>query len=173
MLHLLKPIFTTRFLKFCVVGASGVLVNMGCLTLFARLMGMNANLAAALAIEVSIVTNFLVNELWTFRDRRAEKGGLFRRMWKFHLVSLVGAALQWMVFVGANCIFASWMNMDVIGVDGGWFERVILHPVTNPPAVGNWMYLAQLVGIAVATLWNFFANFYWTWKHGKKEAANG
>jgi putative flippase GtrA len=27
--------------------------------------------------------------------------------------------------------------------------------------------VSQLAGIAVATLWNFTANFFWTWKHEK------
>lgn len=171
MLETLKPLFTSRFLKFCVVGASGVVVNMGCLTLFARVMGIHANVAAALAIEVSIVTNFLVNEAWTFRDRRTS-GALPSRMVRFHLVSLVGAALQWIVFVAANAVFATALGIPLAGAGGGWIERWIIHPVLTPPDVGSWMYLAQLAGIAVATFWNFFANFYWTWKHRREEVTD-
>src|SRR5512147_1461492 len=46
------------FLKFCVVGASGVAVNLVAFTMLMRL-GMNKFLASPLAIEVSIITNFL------------------------------------------------------------------------------------------------------------------
>lgn len=171
MLSFLKPLFSARFLKFCVVGASGVLVNLGCLSLFATAMGIQANLAAAMAIEISIVTNFLVNEAWTFRDRRG-KGGVPGRLARFHMVSLVGAALQWIVFVAFNTVVALSMDIQVLSDSAGWFDRWIAGPVTHPPDVGAWMYLAQLTGIAVATLWNFFANFYWTWKHGRKEVAD-
>ena len=156
MLDLLKPIFTVRFMKFCTVGASGVVVNLGCLALFTGVFGVQANLAAALAIEVSINTNFLINELWTFRDRSAGKSGFLKRLVRFHLVSLVGAAIQWVVFVGMNSIVAMACGQDVS----------LVAAVTDPPDVGSWMYLSQLTGIGVATIWNFIANFYWTWKHG-------
>jgi len=165
MLERLKPIFSVRFVKFCFVGASGVVVNLGCLALFAELLGLQNNLAAALAIEISINTNFAVNELWTFRDRRAGAGSIRRRWLRFHLVSIVGAALQWLVFVAGNLVLANLLDQPLPGAEAaGFFERWVVAPVTNPPDVGRWIYVSQLTGIAVATLWNFFANFYWTWK---------
>jgi putative flippase GtrA len=155
MLSALRQLLTPRFLKFCTVGASGVLVNLGCLALLADLVGLNQNLSAALAIEVSINTNFLVNELWTFRDRSARAGRLSRRWIKFHLVSAVGAALQWLTFVISNFALAS-------VYDAEWTLR-------GGAEIGNWIYFSQLVGIGVATLWNFFANFYWTWRQRPSE----
>jgi putative flippase GtrA len=158
MLGALKPLFSTRFLKFCTVGASGVAVNLGCLALLADLLQLNQNLSAALAIEVSINTNFLVNELWTFRDRRPGAGPWPRRWIKFHLVSIVGAVLQWATFYAMNLIAAG-----ALGVE--WSP-------TLGAEVGAWIYVSQLTGIGVATLWNFFANFYWTWKKRKGEGAD-
>ena len=155
MTSALRQLLTPRFLKFCTVGASGVVVNLGCLGLLADLIGLNQNLSAALAIEISINTNFLVNELWTFRDRRARAGKLSRRWLKFHLVSAVGAALQWVTFVVANFVTASVLDVS-------W-------TLTGGADVGSWIYVSQLVGIAVATLWNFFANFYWTWRQGEEK----
>jgi len=158
----LSPIFSARFLKFCAVGVSGVAVNLGCLALFARAVGLNQNLSAALAIEVSINTNFLVNELWTFRDRREKRGGIVRRWAKFHLVSIVGAALQWIVFVSMNARVAGILEVEAAGgvESQGWLQEWIV----RPPAVGAWIYMSQLGGIVVGTFWNFFANFYWTWR---------
>ena len=43
----------------------------------------------------------------------------------------------------------------------------VLSAISDPPDVGRWMYVSQLAGIAVATLWNFTANFFWTWKREK------
>ena len=54
-----------RFLKYGTVGASGVLVNMGCLFLLADAIGIHTNLAALLAIECSVLNNFMWNEVWT------------------------------------------------------------------------------------------------------------
>jgi putative flippase GtrA len=158
MLDGIKPLFTARFVKFCAVGASGVLVNLGSLALLADLLRLHVNVAAALAILVSINTNFAVNELWTFRDRRTENGGLGRRWLRFHLVSVAGGAIQWLVFVGANLAFAL-----VLGGEAG--EPIGLREaVVDPAQVGPLKYVSQLLGIGVATLWNFFANFHWTWK---------
>ena len=36
--------------------------------------------------------------------------------------------------------------------------------VASPPDVGNLKFFSQLLGIGLATFWNFLANFYWTWK---------
>jgi putative flippase GtrA len=155
----LKPLVSARFAKFCAVGASGVAVNMGCLALLADVLGAQANLAAALSIEISINTNFLINELWTFRDRRTGSGGVARRWARFHAVSFVGAALQWSVFVALNAAVAwSFGRDDSAG---------LVAAIADPPDVGRWMYVSQLAGIAVATLWNFTANFFWTWKREK------
>jgi len=156
MTSALRQLLTPRFLKFCAVGASGVLVNLGCLALLADVLGLNQNLSAALAIELSINTNFAVNELWTFRDRRRDAGRVSRRWLKFHLVSAVGAALQWLTFVTLNFAVAS-----ALGV--GW--RLL-----EGADVGSWIYVSQLAGIAVATLWNFFANFYWTWRQREERS---
>ncbi len=174
MLPSLKPLLTPRFVKFCAVGASGVAVNLGCLALLADLLGMQQNLAAALAIEISINTNFAINEGWTFRDRRGTSGVLLR-WWRFHLVSFAGAAIQWLVFVGGNSLVAALglVQSWVPAAQGGeriseWIARSIL----EPPDVGAWKYASQLAGIAAATVWNFFANFYWTWRHGEEEKDN-
>jgi dolichol-phosphate mannosyltransferase len=57
------------FIKFAIVGLSGVVVNLCFFTLF-LMMGMNKYLASPLAIELSIVSNFLLNNYWTFRWRK-------------------------------------------------------------------------------------------------------
>jgi dolichol-phosphate mannosyltransferase len=158
MLGALRQILSTRFLKFCAVGGSGVAVNLGCLALLAAGLGLNQNLSAALAIEVSINTNFLINEWWTFRDRRDRAGRVSRRWLKFHLISVVGAALQWLTFVIMNRALAS-------ALDVAWSLRA-------GAEVGRWIYVSQLAGIGVATLWNFFANLYWTWRQREGEATD-
>ena len=98
----LEPFFSVRFLKFCAVGLSGVIVNLGALAVLADLFAIQVNVASALAIEISINTNFLINELWTFRDRREPGQGVLKRLFQFHLVSLVGAIIQWSVFIACN-----------------------------------------------------------------------
>ena len=36
--------------------------------------------------------------------------------------------------------------------------------ISAPPDLGYVMYVAQLLGIAASTGWNFVANLFWTWR---------
>ncbi|EQD39636.1 dolichol-phosphate mannosyltransferase, partial [mine drainage metagenome] len=61
-----------RILKFALVGASGIAVNEGFLYLDHHILGILLAFSALVAIELSIVSNFVLNNLWTFSDRRGE-----------------------------------------------------------------------------------------------------
>jgi dolichol-phosphate mannosyltransferase len=65
--------FRTRFIqftKFCLVGGSGVFVDMGILYLLAdpNRLGWNITLSKICAAEIAMINNFIWNELWTFRS---------------------------------------------------------------------------------------------------------
>jgi dolichol-phosphate mannosyltransferase len=140
------------------VGASGVVVNLGCLYLFLA-AEIQSNIASALAIEISIISNFLLNYSWTFGDRNRDGRSFLSRSARFHLVSLGGGILQLATFIALNAVWTSLYLPDSAITGSGLVERWI----TNPPDVGRWAYVSQLAGIAIATLWNYLCNFYWTW----------
>jgi dolichol-phosphate mannosyltransferase len=85
------------FIKFCLVGASGVVVNLG---LFTALLafGINKFVASPIAIQCSIVTNFFANNYWTFR-RRNLAGALHARGLRFNVVSIFSLAISYLTFV--------------------------------------------------------------------------
>jgi dolichol-phosphate mannosyltransferase len=146
-----------RFLKFGAVGASGVVVNLGVLALLTNLWGMGSSialkdLAYAISVEVSILTNFLLNDAWTFQDRKAASGPFWRRGLRFHLVSLVGFAVNLVTFAGFNHAFPAFSDA-LIALPG---LRGLL-----PLFRGHNLF--ALVGIALATLWNYLGNLHWTW----------
>ncbi len=125
----------TRFFKFCLVGTSGVLVNEGLLWILRQFTGLPLLLSSAISIEASIISNFMLNNFFTFRDRRLPGVLSFvKRVGKYNTVCLGGLAI----------------NMGVL-----WF-------LTN--ALGIHYLLSNLVGIALATFWNYLANTWWTWK---------
>ena len=125
----------TRFLKYCLVGASGVLVNMGLLWLLTEFGGLYYLVSAAFSIETSIITNFALNDYFTFPDRRGQGAvNFFTRLGKFNLVSLAGLAVNMTVL---------WTLTSVFGVH---------------------YLLSNLCGIALAMLWNYVVNSWWTWK---------
>lgn len=59
-----------RFLKYILVGLSGVVVNNGLLWLLVEFTRLPFYFCSLLAIETSIITNFLLNDNWTWKDRR-------------------------------------------------------------------------------------------------------
>jgi len=76
-----------RFTKFIIVGFSGVIINTLLLWLFFEKYELNLILAGAIAIELSIIFNFVFNDIYTFRDS-VGNSSFFIRMLKFNLVAL-------------------------------------------------------------------------------------
>lgn len=86
-----------EFMRYCVVGALGVVVNTGTLVGLRRL-GVALGLASPVSIEVSIVFNYLLNEAWTFRWRRA-RGRAAGRFARFHLVAATSGLVNFTVLL--------------------------------------------------------------------------
>lgn len=122
------------FIKFLLVGASGVVVNIGFFSLFLA-FGMNKFVASPIAIELSIISNFFLNNSWTFRWRKSKDRVRIRGL-KFNAVSLLS-----------------------LGVSYSTFIVLSLYLPDYPPA------LHQFIGIIPATLVNYFMNSYWTFRH--------
>src|SRR6266576_1156244 len=88
-----------RFVMFCIVGGTGVFVDMGVLFLLAdpHMLGWGLSVSKALAAETALVSNFVWNDLWTFRDIAVNQLGWrarASRFGKFNLICLVGIGLN-------------------------------------------------------------------------------
>ncbi len=131
-----------RFVRYCLVGGSGVLVNMGMLWWLHGSETLGTLRAGAVAIEIAMVNNFLWNELWTFRDRSLRQPCLrdrLRRFVNFNVVCGIGALLH----LGVLWLFAIHLK---------------------------WHYLAvNLLAIGVVTLWNYGLNTTRTWTAAAQE----
>lgn len=86
-----------RILKFMTVGVSGIVVNNGILWLLVSLAIMSPFFAEIFSIESSILSNFALNNFWTFRGRKS--GGIIYRLLKYHGSVLVGAVVNYLIFV--------------------------------------------------------------------------
>jgi dolichol-phosphate mannosyltransferase len=98
-----SPATARRFLRFNLVGAMGIVVQLGTLELLRR-AGVDYLLATVLAVEAAVAHNFIWHERYTWRDRvDGLRSELLARLVRFHLtngaVSLVGNALamRWLV----------------------------------------------------------------------------
>jgi dolichol-phosphate mannosyltransferase len=125
-----------RFFKFCLVGASGVGVNLGIFALLTRFGGMKKQdfLALAIATELTIIFNFTLNEYFTFRDRRSPGASFFLRLLKFNIICIAGAGVQAGVYA---LLYHVWGLYDLA---------------------------SYVIGIIIATLWNYVLNTWLTWK---------
>jgi dolichol-phosphate mannosyltransferase len=126
-----------RFVKFCVVGLSGVGVNMFFLWFFTEILKLFYLLSSPLAIELSILNNFILNDLWTWRDRRKPgKLNYFKRMVQYHISVSVSAVIA---------------NIFLL-----WFLTEIFH---------LYYLFSNLLGIVAGTLLNYFINDRWTFRY--------
>lgn len=124
------------FIKFILVGATGVTVNLLFFTVF-LMWGMNKYLASPIAIELSIVWNFFLNNFWTFRKRNMRDRTRIRGL-KFNAVSLIALGVSYTTFIFLSVEF----------------------PEVKPQ-------IHQLIGIIPASIVNYFFNSYWTFRERK------
>jgi dolichol-phosphate mannosyltransferase len=128
-----------KFIRFGLVGLSGVFVDMTILYLLSdpNTLALPLTRSKIIAGEVAILNNFLWNDAWTFADVAMQQKGLkqrLKRFLKFNIICLAGLAINVLVL---NLVF----NFVI-------FNR----------------YIANLIAIAVATVWNFWVNLKLSWR---------
>ena len=107
-----------RWAKFSAVGATGIIVQAATLAIFLRLAGLHYLLATALAVEASVLHNFVWHRRWTWRDRRQSNplAMLVRFNLTSGMLSLVGNLLLMSVFVGGLKLNAIIANLITIAI---------------------------------------------------------
>ena len=126
----------TKFIKFGIVGASGMVVHFGVLYLFKEVVGLNPFLANTIGFVTAATTNYILNRIWTFRSQEKQVAVEYL---KFILVSVIG-----------------------LGVNNGtmWITGKLL-----PDWFEDWrFYLIWVFAVGVTTMWNFFGNMLFTFR---------
>lgn len=142
-----------RLLKFAGVGLSGTFVNLGIFWLayhvvFAPVFGGDLRFVAANAagFVVSVFTNFLLNDWWTWGDRR--KGGpghWFSRLAKFYVTASGAGAVQ---------LFTAWLSLALV-----WTPLSLhLAGFELAPTLG------VLTGIGCGMIINFTVSHLWAFR---------
>jgi len=94
----------SSFIKFCIVGFIGFMINAIGLEVFYR-YGFSASVAAAIGAEFSIISNFLLNNFWSFSHKKiAHKKHYIPQFIRFNTISLGSVAIQFVV-VGVGTHF--------------------------------------------------------------------
>lgn len=123
----IQPGKMKEFMKFAVVGGSGVIVNMGFFFAFTRFAGVRIEFASPIAIEISILCNFFLNNAWTFR-RRDTKVGFSGRILRYHLVTVVAGVVNYFtLLLLANVFGMHDLIANLIGIILGTFINFFLN----------------------------------------------
>ena len=110
-----------EFIKFAIVGGSGVLVNMGLLFILTRYFSVRLEIASPIAIEVAILSNFSLNNLWTFKKRNTLVT-FWTRLFRYHLVTgLAGIVNYGVLLLLVNSFGLHDMLSNLIGILIGTF----------------------------------------------------
>lgn len=80
-----------QFVKFCVVGGSGVFVDFGVTYLGKELLRLNKYVANSLGFLCASSSNYLLNRVWTFHDESPDIAGQYLC---FLGIALVGLAIN-------------------------------------------------------------------------------
>lgn len=119
--------------KFGLSGLLAATVNLGAFQLLLDL-GMNKYLASPIAVELSIIVNFLINSHWTFGDRRLAGPRRVQGL-RFNFIALLTLALNFAIFVTLSLLFPS-----------------------APPLLLQACAIAPVAGV------NYLVHFHWTFR---------
>lgn len=120
-----------KFIKFGIVGVSGIVVDFGTTWLLKEQLRLNKYIANSAGFACAVVSNYFLNRLWTFHSADPHVGIQFA---KFTIVALIG--------LGMN--------------------NAIIYYLTERQSVK--FYASKLVATGVVMLWNFGANYLFTFK---------
>ena len=128
-----------QFMKFCLVGGSGVVVDMLALHFLVSpgWLSWNLTLSKIIAAEVAMLNNFAWNDSWTFRNAIGDRSRLAvvaHRLWRFHAICGIGIVLA-VLFLH---MFHTWLGFN--------------------------LYVANLLAIFLVTFWNFWMNASFNWR---------
>jgi len=122
-------IFAWQFIKFALVGTSGLFIDFGITFLLKEKFSFNKYFANSIGFSFAVISNYFFNKYWTFQDLNPE---IFSQAGKFVLIAIIGLII----------------NNQVI--------YLFNHKK-------NWnFYIAKVFAIGIVVLWNFSANYYYT-----------
>jgi dolichol-phosphate mannosyltransferase len=128
-------ILPVRYIKYSLVGLAGLAVNQAALFLFKRGFALPDETALLPAIEIALVFNFAVNNLFTFREERLRGASkLIRGLILYQVICTLGAYINYAVALHLS----SFLHWNI--------------------------YLANTAGVIIASFWNYYINAQVIWR---------
>lgn len=114
-----------RFYRLAAGGLSGIGANIATIVILKEFVDLPSIMAAALAIEVSVLYSFVWRDFWAFAARRASRSSTLWRLAVFHLAS----APSFLLTLGTFALLSTLLGVHYL--------------------------VAQVAGIVPALLWNY------------------
>lgn len=96
---MIDSLLITKFLKFCVVGASGMLIDFGTTWLLKERIKVNKYVANSTGFILAATSNYILNRIWTFQSNDPQIASQYI---SFIIISLVGLGINNMVIYILN-----------------------------------------------------------------------
>lgn len=133
----LERLLKIDFVRFCVVGGTGFLINFAFLDGLHRIFHVPIPIAQFVGAEIALFSNFILHHHWTYKAHRVNKT-LSSLIFQFHVTSwpaILGSTL--MVSVGVKVFHLSEAVALIIssaialGWNFGWSKYVIWRDVSS------------------------------------------
>jgi putative flippase GtrA len=158
-----------RFLRFAIVGASGAVIDFGMLVVLQATilppnaadgskLYLNVTLATSIAFAMAVLNNFIWTRLWVYPDSRTRS--MRRQLAQFTLISVSGGVVRAVWVTSASFPLGHLLWPLVLPLVQN-FRPEYLPGEAAEGKLGT--IVAQLIGMAVIMLWNYFANRHWTY----------
>lgn len=129
----------SRFVRFCVVGCTGVAIDMSLLYLLSdpKMLGWGLTRSKFLAAEAALLNNFIWNDLWTFGSLSRDQNTMGQRIKRFLKFNVI-------------CSLGIFFNIVILNIEFNWLHMD--------------RYVANLIAIGLVTLWNYKSNKEFSWR---------
>ncbi len=89
--QLIDKVFLLKFVKFCIVGFTGVFVDFGITYFFKEVVKIQKYAANAIGFTTAATTNYFLNRVWTFQSHNPQ---VFLEYSRFFIIALIGLGIN-------------------------------------------------------------------------------
>lgn len=143
----LSQLLHSRLIKFVIVGGSGAAIQFISLHFYRQSIS-SFQLAFFLAIETAVLSNFILNNGWTFKDRKLKP------------VQIPGKFLQFNLASGGSIL----IQQTIAFLGERYIGLYTLFGIPMTPFTIDTGAMFAVTGILVGMFWNFFAYSHIVWK---------
>ncbi len=105
--------------KFLVVGMTGAILNLLLMRIIVGGLNESIYLGAVIALEASILSNFLLNNYWTYKNRKS-KGTVFKKYIKYNMMSSLGSGIYFALIFVLTLFGVGYLLATAIGILGSF-----------------------------------------------------